>query len=126
MIPGLGGGRGFGAAATPTRPSVNERVSRAIEALKVEKDDERAALRELIEKIVKAQDAVEDYQKSSRDRAGEAARNAELSEQALEDRLGEVRKERRRLEKAVADLQAQLADVVSARQEAVLVQQGIL
>jgi hypothetical protein len=127
MIPGLAQGRGgFGAPPTPTRPSAEERVRRAVEALKIEKEDERAAIRSLIEKVVKAQDALEDYLKSSRDRAGEAARNSELSEQALEDRLGEVRKERRRLEKELSDLQGQLADVVSVRQEAELVQQSIL
>jgi hypothetical protein len=125
MIPGLAQNRG-GAPAVASRPSAEERVRRAVDALKIEKEDERAAVRSLIEKVVKAQDALEDQGKSSRDRAGESARNAELSEQALEDRLGEGRKERRRLEKELSDLQGQLADVVSVRQEAELVQQGIL
>lgn len=124
MIPGLAQNRG--AAAVATRPSAEERVRRAVDALKIEKEDERAALRSLIEKVVRAQDALEDQGKSSRDRAGESARNPELSQQALEDRLEEGRKERRRLEKELSDLQGQLADVVSVRQEAELVQQGIL
>ena len=122
MIPGFGPPR----AAVAARPSAEDRIRRAVDALKIEKEDERSAVRDLIEKVVKAQDALEEQAKSSRELAGQSARNSELSEQALEDRLGEGRTERRRLEKILSDLQAALADVLSVRQETELVQQGIL
>jgi hypothetical protein len=115
-----------GAAATPTRASVDERVKRALDALKIEKDDERAAVKDLVEKAVKAQDAVEDYVKSSRDTLGNAAGNRELANEALEDKLTEQRKERRRLEKDLKEAQDVLAGVLSSRQELEMVRQGVL
>lgn len=128
MLPGMvqrfqQGGAAGGAA---TRTSPEERIRRAVDALGFEKEEEKAAVRSLVEKVVRAQEAVEDQSRSTRDRMAEIARNSELSEEALEDRIGEARKERRRLEKELADLQAQLADVLTRRQEAVLIQQGIL
>lgn len=117
---------GAAAGGTPTRTSVEERVKKALDALRIEKEDERAAVRGLIEKAIKAQDALDDYLKSSRDSLGAAAGNSELSNEALEDKLSEQRKERRRLEKDLKDAQDALADVVNARQELELVRQGIL
>ena len=118
--------QGAAAGGTATRTSPEERIRRAVEALGFEKEEEKAAVRSLVEKVVRAQEAVEDQGRSTRDRMAEVARNSELSEEALEDKIGEARKERRRLEKELADLQAQLADVLTRRQEAVLIQQGIL
>ncbi len=115
-----------GAAGTPSRASAEERVKKALDALKFENDAERDAVRGLIEKAVKAQDALDDYLKSSRDNLGAAASNRELSNEALEDKLSEQRKERRRLEKELKDAQDALADVVNSRQELELVRQAIL
>ena len=127
MIPGVVQRfQGAAASSTPTRASAEERVKKALDALKIEKDDERAAVKELIEKAIKAQDALDDYLKSSRDSLGAAAGNKDLSNEALEDKLSEQRKERRRLEKDLKDAQDALADVVSARQELELVRQGVL
>ncbi|HEX7897009.1 MAG TPA: Spy/CpxP family protein refolding chaperone [Planctomycetota bacterium] len=127
MIPGVVQRfQGGGAAATPTRASAEERVKKALDALKIEKDDERAAVKDLLEKAIKAQDALDDFLKSSRDSLGAAAGNKDLSNEALEDKLTEQRKERRRLEKDLKDAQDALADVVSSRQELELVRQGVL
>jgi hypothetical protein len=115
-----------GGTATPSRLSVDERVKRAMAALKIEKDVERDAVADLVTKVVKAQDGLEDYQKSSREGLQSTARNGELSDQALEDKLTEQRTERRRLEKSLAELQGQLADVVTHRQEIELILLGIL
>ena len=49
-----------------------------IGALKIEKDDERSAIADLVAKIVKAQYELEDFTKSSREKLSEAAK-AELS-----------------------------------------------
>jgi hypothetical protein len=118
--------QGGGAAPAPSRAPAAERVKRALDALQLEKEDERAAVKDLLEKAVKASDALEDYVKSSRDSLGAAASNKDLSNEALEDKLGEQRKERRRLEKDLKDAQDALSDVVNARQELELVRQGVL
>jgi hypothetical protein len=125
MVPQLLGQRQAPASAA-ARPSVEERVRRAMEALKIEKDEERVAVRELVEKVVRAQHELEDSGKSARERLGQAARNAELSDAAVEDQIKASIEERRKLEKGLGELQKQLVEVVSARQELELMAQGIL
>jgi hypothetical protein len=122
---GLGGGF-FGGGGGPRRPSVEDKVRRTMDALKVEKEDERAAIADLVAKVVKAQYDLEDYQKAAREKLAEAAKNRELSDPAIEDRLNEVQEERRKREKELAGLQKQLAEVVTNRQEIELIVQGIL
>jgi hypothetical protein len=126
MVPQLLGQRQGATATAAVRPSVEERVRRAMEALKIEKDEERAAVRELVEKVVRAQHELEDAGKSARERLGAAAKNAELSDAAVEDQIKASIEERRKLEKALGELQKQLVDVVSSRQELELMSQGIL
>jgi len=125
-----GGGRGGGLFGVPggaaPRPSAEEKVRRTMDALKVEKDDERSAIADLVAKVVKAQYDLEDYLKSSRDKLSEAAKNRELSDQGLEDRIREVQEERRKREKDLAGFQKQLAEVVTNRQEIELIVQGVL
>jgi len=108
------------------RPSVEERVRLAMAALKVEKEDERAAIAELVAKVVKAQYDLEDFTKSSREKLAEAAKNRELSDAAVEDRIKEAQEDRRKREKEIAGLQKQLVEVVTNRQELELMALGIL
>jgi hypothetical protein len=115
-----------GNAAPAARPSVEDKASRAVAALKIEKDDEKTAIMDLVTKIVKAQYDLEDYTKTSRDRMSEASKNPELSDAAVEDRIKESQEERRKREKDIAALQKQLTEVVTNRQELELMAQGIL
>ena len=124
MIPGLLN-RG-GAAAAPVRPSVEERVRTAVAALKIEKEDEKTAISELISKIVKGQYDLEDYLKSAREKLAEAAKNSDLSDAAVEDRIKESQEDRRKREKDITALQKQLTEVVTNRQELELMALGIL
>jgi len=124
MIPGLLN-RG-GAPAAPVRPSVEERVRSAVAALKIVKDDEKAVISDLVAKIVKAQYDLEDFQKSSREKLAEAAKNTDLSDAAVEDRIKETQEDRRKREKEISGLQKQLAEVVTNRQELELMAAGIL
>lgn len=126
MIPQMLGQRQGGTATGATRPSVEAAVAKAMDALKIEKDDERSAVRELVEKVVRAQYALEDSVKAARGRLGEASRDRDLSDAAVEDRIKESIEERRKLERTLSELQKQLADVVSSRQELELMAQGIL
>ena len=112
--------------SAPARPSVEDRVKSVVAALKIEKDDERAAIADLITKVVKAQYDLEDFLKSSRDKLSEASKNRELSDAAVEDRIREAQEDRRKREKELAGLQKQLSEVVTNRQELELMAQGIL
>jgi len=125
MIPGLLN-RGGGAAQAPVRPSVEDRVRTAVAALKIAKEDEKAVISELVAKIVKAQYDLEDFQKSSREKLAEAAKNTDLSDAAVEDRIKETQEDRRKREKEISGLQKQLAEVVTNRQELELMALGIL
>jgi len=118
--------RNAGGGSAAVRPSVEERVRLAMAALKVEKEDERAAIAELVAKVVKAQYDLEDFTKSSREKLAEAAKNRELSDAAVEDRIKEAQEDRRKREKEIAGLQKQLVEVVTNRQELELMALGIL
>jgi hypothetical protein len=113
-------------ASAPARPSVDDRVKSVISALKIEKEDERSAIADLVTKIVKAQYDLEDFNKSSREKLSEAAKNKELSDAAVEDRIKEAQQERLKKEKELLGLQKQLSEVVTNRQELELMAQGIL
>lgn len=126
LIPGLAARRAGGTETTPGRRSPEERIRRAMDALKIEKDEERDAIKDLVEKIAKAQAGLEDWQKESRERLTETARNKELSDAALDDRIIEAQEERRKREKEIVGLQEQLIEVVNNRQELDLMVQGIL
>ncbi|HLF92048.1 MAG TPA: hypothetical protein VJB14_01185 [Planctomycetota bacterium] len=125
LIPQLGQ-RAQGGDRGAARMSPEERIRRAMDALKIEKDDERAAIKDLVEKIVKAQAELEGWQKASREKLTETARNKELSDAALNDRITETQDERRKREKEIASLQKQLIEVVNNRQEIELIILGIL
>lgn len=112
--------------SAPVRPSVEDKVKSAVAALKIEKDDERSAIADLITKVVKAQYELEDYLKSQREKLNEWARNRDLSDAAVEDRIRESQDERRKREKDLTALQKQLSEVVTNRQELELMAQGIL
>ena len=63
---------------------------------------------------------------ATREQLSETAKNKELSDAALEDRIKGNHEKRRELEKVIAGLQKQLAEAVNNRQEIELMLQGIL
>ena len=85
-----------------------------------------AAVTNLVTKIVKAQYELEDFLKTSRERMSEASKNTELSDAAVEDRIKEAQEDRRKREKGISELQKQLTEVVTNRQELELMASGIL
>jgi hypothetical protein len=117
------GGRGPG---QPLRPSPEERLKRALEALRIDREEERNAIRDLIARVLKAEQDLEDFGRESRERLSRTARNRELSDAAVEDSLKEFQEERKKREKELSNLQRQLAEVVNNRQEIELIVQGIL
>lgn len=106
--------------------SVEDRVSRAMEALRIEDAQEAAAIRGLVKKVVDLMERLEDAQRDARRKAEEALRAADLSDEALGERLEELRKGVRELEKELAGARKELSEVVTNRQELELVRRGIL
>lgn len=108
------------------RPSVEDRVARAIEALEIKNEEERAAIAGLIKQVVKAIYALQDYEGETRQTLTDVSRNEELSDDAVKDRLKERRSGRKELEKKLKSLRGDLKEVVTYRQELVLVVRDIL
>ena len=125
LIPGFAN-RGAQPGDRASRLSPEERVRRAMELLQIDKEAERAAIKDLIEKIVKAQADLDEYQKTAREKLQGASKDKELSDAALNDRITEIQEERRKRDKEIAGLQKQLAEAVNNRQEIELMLQGIL
>jgi hypothetical protein len=122
----LGARGGAPPPGAPPRLSPEERIRRVMEALRIEKEDDRKAVADLVAEIVKAQAALEDQNKAIHEKLQAMAKNAELSSEAIEDALKSVRQERRQKEKELAGLQKELSEAVTNRQEVELILHGIL
>jgi hypothetical protein len=106
--------------------SAEERVNRAMEALRIEDAQEAAAIRGLVKKVVDLMERLEDAQRDARRKVEETLRATDLSDEALGDRLEELRKGIRELESQLAAARKELSEVVTNRQELELVRRGIL
>jgi Spy/CpxP family protein refolding chaperone len=110
----------------PQRPSVDERLRRLMEALKIEKADEAAAIRDAAKKVIEAQYALEDYDREVRTKVDELAKKAEITEDEVKTKLEELRTARKDKDKAVKDAQKGLAEIITYKQELEFIKQGIL
>lgn len=115
---GPGGDRGRG--------SPEQRVTRAMEALKIANAQEAEAVKSLVALIVKLQGDISTFDRTSRDKVGETLKSDGITDEAVEERLKGLRAEHKALEDQLQKTQAELAKVVSARQEAELFRQEIL
>ncbi len=116
---------------TPTEggrrgPSVEERVKRVMESLKVEKAEDAAALKDLVQKVIEAQQALGDYDRDTRTKFDDLAKKTEATEDDIKTQLETVRTTRKEKDKTVKDAQKSLAEVVTYRQELECVRAGIL
>lgn len=126
---GFGGGFGGPRAERrdgPRGPSTEERVKRAMDALKIDKADEAAAIKDLVQKVVEAQAALEAAERESRTKLDETRKNAALSEEEIANKIDELRKARKLKSDAVREAQKALYEVVNPQQEAALMILGIL
>ncbi len=110
----------------PPRLDPEERARRVVEALKIDNESELKAISDLVRQIAGLQAALEEQARAVRDKLQSVARNAELSDEAIEDALREIRRDRRQKERELAELQKQLSESVSNRQEVELILHGIL
>jgi len=115
---GPGGDRGRG--------SPEQRVTRAMEALKIADAAEADAVKALIAKIVKCQDDLRTQDRTAQDKASELLKSDGMADDALEARLKEFRTQRKTIEDQLQLAQTELQKVVSPRQEVELFHQGIL
>ncbi|HEX7902151.1 MAG TPA: hypothetical protein VF950_30610 [Planctomycetota bacterium] len=118
--PGAPGGGGRGGS------SVDERVNRAMEVLKFEKPEEADAVKGLVRKVVECQEKVETTSRENRTKYEDMQKDAALSEEAIGDKLAELRKAMKEYEKQLADARGQLVDVITSRQEVELLRRGVL
>ena len=121
--PGADGGQGRGGRGGS---NVDDRVNRAMEVLKITDAKEAEAIRSVVKKVAEAMEKLDTAQREARTKFEEASRNTELSDEAVGDKLTEVRKGIKDLEKELAVARQELADIVTNRQELELLRRGIL
>jgi hypothetical protein len=118
-------------ASTPTDGGrrgggVEDRVNRAMEGLKIADPKEADAIKGLVTKVATLMEKLEGVQRDSRGKVEEISRNADLSDDAVGERIGELLKGLRDLEKELTAARRELTDVVTNRQELELLRRGIL
>jgi Spy/CpxP family protein refolding chaperone len=111
----------FRRAETPA-----ERVTRTMEALKIEKPDEAAAVKFLVERVVALQGELAAHDRASREQAAGMLKAEGMEEEAMRQRMRERRGGRTALEETLQKVRAELNQVVTVRQELELVRHGIL
>lgn len=119
--PGAPGGQGGGRGG-----SLDERVARAMERLRVADAKEAEAIKGLVKKVMELMDKQDDARRGTRTKVDETSRNADLSEQAVGDLIAGLMKTQHEVEKQLASARQELMEVVTNRQELELLRQGIL
>ena len=116
---GTGGGTGRGG-------SVDDRVTRTMERLRIENATEAEAVKGLVRKVIELMEKLDTHQREARGKLDEVSRNQELTDQAVGDRIEELLKGQREIEKDLAVARKELVGVVTNRQEVELLRTGIL
>jgi hypothetical protein len=106
--------------------SIDERVGRVMENLKIEDAKESDAVKGLVKKVIEVMDRLEAAQRDSRNKIDEALRNKELSDDAVGEKITEIMKTHRDLEKELSGARKELTEVVTNRQELELLRRGVL
>ena len=117
---------GPGGAGGPFGGTVDERVTRAMEALKVDNANEADAIKTVVKKVIELMDKLDGYQRDARGKIDESIRNTELSDKAIGDKIDEIHKGQGDIEKDLKAARKELGDIVTNRQELELIRRGIL
>lgn len=102
------------------------RVERAMEGLRIADAAEAEAVKALVVRVVGLQDELAGLDRSHREKTDGLLRSDGLKDEPLAQRLEAFRAERKRIEESLRAAQAELGQVVSVRQEAVLFRHGVL
>jgi hypothetical protein len=106
--------------------NVDDRVNRAMENLKFEDAKEADAVKGLVKKVVELMEKLEAQQRESRNKIDEAIKDKDLSDAAVGDKIAELLKGHRDIEKELGAARKELTEVVTNRQELELLRRGIL
>ncbi len=106
--------------------TVDERLARVMDRLKVADSKEADAIKASVRKVIELMEKLDTYQRDSRGKYDEASRNGELSDQAVGDKISDLLKGQRDLEKELSGARKEVADIVTNRQELELLREGIL
>jgi hypothetical protein len=123
QTPGQGGTQDFAARRAG---SLDERVARMMENLKIEDAKEADAVKGLVKKVMEIMDRLEAAQRDSRTKIDEAQKNKDLSDDAVGEKITEIMRAHRDLEKELTAARKALTEVVTNRQELELLRRGIL
>lgn len=103
-----------------------ERAARAMEALKIEDAEEGKAVKTLVARVAKLQDDLTELDRTVRDKARDLLKAEGMTDDAVETKLQDLRKERRAVDEPLQHAQDELRQVVSPKQELALIQLGLL
>jgi hypothetical protein len=106
--------------------SLDERVGRVMENLKIADAKEADAIKGLVKKVLEATDKLDAYNRETRTKMEEASRNQDLSDDAVGEKITEIMKGQHDLEKEVNAARKALTEVVTNRQELELLRRGLL
>ena len=118
-------GQGFGGQAG-RGGTLDERVGRVMENLKIENTKEADAVKTLVKKVMEQMDRLDTYNRETRTKIDDAAKNKELSDDAVGEKISEIMKGHVEIEKDLASARKALTEVVTNRQELELLRRGIL
>ena len=122
---GFGGGRRDSGERSSRRNSPEQRLERIVSEMEIEDEEERAAISEIVKETMDADRTLSEYLRKMRQDVREVV-ESDLGEEAIDSRLQEMRTTRRTHEKTLSTLRKELAEIVTYRQEAVLVRHGVL
>jgi Spy/CpxP family protein refolding chaperone len=106
--------------------TLDERVTRMMENLKIEDAKEADAVKSLVKKVMEQMEKLDTYNRETRTKIDEASRNKDLSDDAVGEKITEIMKGHHELEKDLAAARKALTEVVTNRQELELLRRGVL
>ncbi len=118
--------RGTGGPGGPFGGTVEERLTRAMDALKVDNANEADAIKAVVKKVIELMDKLDGYQRDARGKIDESIKNLELSDKAIGDKIDEIHKGQAEIEKDLKTARKELGDIVTNRQELEFIRRGIL
>ena len=106
--------------------SLDERVGRIMENLKITDTKEADAIKGLVKKVMELTDKLDAYNRDTRTKIDETSKNNDLSDDAVGEKISEIMKGHLELEKELNAARKALTEVVTNRQELELLRRGVL
>lgn len=120
---GDGGGDGGGGRTPEER--MQRRTQRALEALALDSEEEQV-VEPILKQILEAQVALDQKNRENAEAIQNALKDEDLTSEGIGPAVEKARAERDELEKKISGLQPQLRELLTPKQEAAMVAQGVL